>query len=71
MVLGVGLSAAIFTTVMAHIPGDQGFFTAIQTSFRFGGIIAAAGMLTSAVRGINFRPEGEKENLRPESLIDE
>jgi len=64
MVLGVGLSGAIFTTVMARLPGDQSFFIAIQTSFLVGSIIAAIGIFTSAVRGIGFE-RTEEEKVKP------
>lgn len=61
MVLGVGLSGAIFTTVMARLPGDQSLYIGIQTSFLVGSIIAAIGILSSAVRGIGFEKAGEEE----------
>jgi hypothetical protein len=61
MVLGVGLTGAIFTTMLARVPGVQSLFIAVQTSFLVGSIIAAIGILTSAIRRIGFeRKEEEK-----------
>ena len=53
MVLGVGLSGAIFTTVLAHYPGETslGLYESIQVSFLVVAGVAAIGILTSAVRG--------------------
>ena len=50
MVLGAGLSGAIFTTVLAQTP-EGGLFTGIRISFLAAAGVAALGIFTSAVRG--------------------
>lgn len=59
MVLGVGLSGAIFTTVLSH--GEAGnptiLFKAIETSFAAIILVALAGVLTSAIRGDELRED--------------
>lgn len=49
MVFGIGLIAAIYTTVLQHESAT--IFTAIQWSFRFGALLAALGIVTSYMRG--------------------
>ncbi len=49
MVLGAGLSGAVFTTILAQ-SAAQGIFTAVRVSFWAAGGVAALGMLTSLVR---------------------
>ncbi|OGO30931.1 MAG: hypothetical protein A2Z16_02465 [Chloroflexi bacterium RBG_16_54_18] len=51
MVLGVGLSGAIFTTVLAHSTSELALFEATRTSLLVAGGIALTGVITSAVRG--------------------
>jgi EmrB/QacA subfamily drug resistance transporter len=52
MVLGVGLSGAIFTTLLSHPAESQSaaLFDATHASFLAAAIIAALGMLVSAIR---------------------
>jgi ABC-type phosphate transport system permease subunit len=50
MVLGVGLSGAIFTSILAQ-PNGGGIFPAIQTSFMVAIGIALLGVPTSWLRG--------------------
>jgi EmrB/QacA subfamily drug resistance transporter len=52
MVLGVGLSGAIFTTLLSHPAESQSaaLFDATHASFMAAAIIAALGMLVSAIR---------------------
>ena len=49
MVFGVGLIAAIYSSVLNHESAT--IFTAIQWSFRAGALLAAIGILTSYMRG--------------------
>jgi MFS family permease len=53
MVLGVGLSGAIFTTILSQ--GSEGdaaiLFKAIQVSFSIIILVAVTGVFTSAIRG--------------------
>lgn len=53
MVLGVGLSGAIFTTLLTHGSTDAPItlFNAIQKSFLAAMILSSIGILTSAIRG--------------------
>jgi MFS family permease len=53
MVLGIGLSGAIFTTVTTRLgEGDpRALFLAVQAGFLAALFIAGAGVLTSAIRG--------------------
>ncbi len=54
MVLGVGISGAIFTTVLSLTQGNPGaLFNAASTSFLVAAGIAIAGLLTSFVRSTN------------------
>ena len=52
MVLGVGISGAVFTTVLAHqgLNSSNTLFTAIHFSFLISILFAAFGALTSAIR---------------------
>jgi EmrB/QacA subfamily drug resistance transporter len=52
MVLGIGLSGAIFTTVMAGSQSSTALFVAAQSSFLVACGIAVLGVVTSAVRGV-------------------
>ena len=56
MVLGIGLSGAIFTTVMANSQSSAALFTATQASFLAASALAALGVLTSAIRGVERYP---------------
>jgi EmrB/QacA subfamily drug resistance transporter len=49
MVIGAGLSGAIFTTVLANSAGD-GIFDAIRLSFVMAAVVAGVGIFTSAAR---------------------
>jgi EmrB/QacA subfamily drug resistance transporter len=52
MVLGIGISGAIYTTVIAHgNVGDSALFQGFQTSFKVAFVFAALGVLTSLVKG--------------------
>jgi len=52
MVLGVGLSGAIFTTVLAQqVESTAGLYTAVQVAFFAAIGVALLGALTSAIRG--------------------
>jgi EmrB/QacA subfamily drug resistance transporter len=59
MVLGVGLSGAIFTTVLAHaeLVNDAILFKAVQVSFTIIITVALMGVLTSAVRGNDYHQD--------------
>jgi EmrB/QacA subfamily drug resistance transporter len=61
MVLGIGLSGAIFTTVMANSQSTAAFFTATRASFLAAAVLAILGVLTSAIRG------AERRQLRVEN----
>jgi hypothetical protein len=61
MVLGIGLSGAIFTTVMANSQSPAAFFTATRASFLAAAVLAILGVLTSAIRG------AERRQLRVEN----
>jgi MFS family permease len=56
MVMGIGLSGAIFTTVMANSQSGAALFTATQASFLAASALAALGVLTSAIRGVERYP---------------
>jgi EmrB/QacA subfamily drug resistance transporter len=58
MVLGIGFSGAIYTTVLAHGSVEHPtLFQGFQTSFQIAILIAALGVLTSAVRGKGYPDE--------------
>ena len=61
MVLGVGLSGAIFTTVLAQqVEPISGLYTAVQAAFLAAIGVAMLGALTSAIRGDS--KAGEKKH---------
>jgi MFS family permease len=62
MVLGVGLSGAIFTTVMAHSGSEFSIFRATSASLLVAGGIALVGVITAAVRG-QTRARQAKSNV--------
>ncbi len=55
MVLGVGLAAAVFTTMQSHAPADtnspQGIFLGVATSMGVAAVVAVIGGITSSLRG--------------------
>lgn len=51
MVLGIGLSGAIFTTLMAHNPASVGLFLGFQTSFNVTTGLAVIGAGLAAMKG--------------------
>lgn len=55
MVLGVGLSGAVFTSILGsdHHPGSPALFLALKVSFIVASIIAIAGLLVSLRRPVN------------------
>ncbi|MDD5467260.1 MAG: MFS transporter [Anaerolineales bacterium] len=58
MVLGVGLSGAIFNTLLAHGQNNDPFtlFNAIQKSFLAAMLVSALGIVISAIRGNGKKP---------------
>ncbi len=58
MVLGVGLTGAIFTTALSqnHNPANQVLFAALQTSFLAAAVFSGFGILTTAYRGLQSNP---------------
>jgi len=63
MVLGVGFSGAIFTTILAQ--GELGstaiLYKAVQVSFTMIILVALLGVLTSAIRGNDLQPIKEEK----------
>jgi len=59
MVLGVGLSGAIFTTVLSQGEASNStiLFKAVETSFAAIILVAVVGVLTSAIRGDDLRED--------------
>lgn len=53
MVLGIGISGAIFTTILAQGQGNDNLFRAIQVGFLVAGLFAALGIFTSAIKKRN------------------
>jgi MFS family permease len=62
MVLGIGLTGAIFTTALSQPNGgsDTVLFTALRTSFMAAAMIAGIGVLTTAFRGL--QPDSPQES---------
>jgi MFS family permease len=50
MVLGIGISGAIFTTILAQGQGDASLFKAIQSGFLVASLFAALAIFTSAIK---------------------
>jgi hypothetical protein len=50
MVLGIGLSGAIMTTVFSNSPGDQQIFKAVQASFYAALGIAILGLIVTTIK---------------------
>jgi EmrB/QacA subfamily drug resistance transporter len=51
MVLGVGMSGAIFTTILSRGGGRDAIYAAVRMSFLAGATVAALGAVVSATRG--------------------
>jgi EmrB/QacA subfamily drug resistance transporter len=51
MVMGIGISAAVLTTIMAHTAGSAGLVLGVQMSLLVAAGLAAAGIGTALVRG--------------------
>jgi MFS family permease len=54
MVLGIGLTGAIFTTALSHSsnPGNHILFAALRTSFLAAAVFAGIGIVTTAIRSL-------------------
>lgn len=54
MVLGIGLTGAIFTTALSHSgnPGNHILYEALRTSFLAAAVFAAIGIIPTAIRGL-------------------
>lgn len=60
MVLGVGISGAIFTTLLAHSPDDpRSLYQAASVSFLVAAGFALAGVLSSSIRNKKSLPENQ------------
>lgn len=60
MVLGIGISGAIYTTVLAHGNGQHlALFQGFQASFKVAILFAVLGVLTSLVRGKRNQDDNE------------
>jgi MFS family permease len=56
MVMGIGISGAVLTTVMSHHGGDAGLSSGVRAALLVSAVLAAAGAGTSLIRGEATRP---------------